>query len=110
MPRVQDVPASRIAGRSDLALAQRMPDPHRTNEAVPEQRLRTQLRTHGLANDACFQIDAPVAKRRTVSIRLRHKAQPHAGSFLAGACNEIWTEIFHEAVTYPQRECTDQPF
>jgi hypothetical protein len=42
------VPAGRITGGSDLALAQRVPHPHDANETVSEQCLRTHLRTSGL--------------------------------------------------------------
>ena len=109
VPQVGDVPAGSIAGRSDLTPAKRMPDPHDTNEVVPEQRLRTHLWTHGLPNDACFQVDASVAQWRAVSVWLRHKPQPQAGSFLADASNEIRSEVLDEAFAGPQCERSDEP-
>ena len=107
-PRDADVPAGRIAGGRDLALAQRVPRSHDADEAVPEQGLRAHLRTGRLPHDAGFQIDGPVAKRRAVLVRLLHEAQPHAGRFLADASDEVRPEVLDEAFAGPQRERSDE--
>ena len=60
--RDADVPAGRITGGSDLALAQRVPHAHDANETVPEQRLHAHLRTRRLPHDTRFQIDRSVAQ------------------------------------------------
>ena len=84
-PRYRDMPAGRISGRRDLALAQRVPLPHDADEAIAEQCLRTQFRTGGLADDAGFQVDGPVTQGRAIPVRLWREAEPHAGRFLADA-------------------------
>ena len=53
-------------------------------------------------------IDGRVAKGRAVLVWLLHEAQPHAGSFLADASNEVRSEVLYEAVTGPQRERSDE--
>jgi hypothetical protein len=89
-------------------LAQLVPHSHHANETVPEQCLHTHLRTRRLPHNASFEIDRAVAKRRAVLVWLLHEAQPHAGSFLADASNEVGPEILHEAFAGPQRERSDQ--
>src|SRR5213080_3301021 len=108
--RDADVLGRSITSGSDLAPAQRMPLSRDTNEAVSEQCLRTDLWTHHRSHNAGFQIDGPVAKRHAVFVGLLHEAQPHAGSFLADASNEVRSEILHKAFAGPQRERSYQLF
>ena len=93
-------------GTAFLALARA----HHANETVAEQCLRTHLRTRCLPHNAGFEIDGAVAKWRAVLIRLRHETQPHAGSFLADARNEVRSEVLHKAFAGPQREGSDELF
>ena len=87
-----------------------MPPAHDANEAVPEQRLRTDLRSGRLSHYAGFQIDGPLAKRRVVLVRLLYEVQPHTGCFPAKACNEGRPEVLRKAVAGPQRERSNQFF
>src|SRR5581483_10290610 len=109
-PRDADVLAGRVTGGGDLAPAQRVPLSHDADETVLEQRLRTDLRTGRLPDNAGFQIDGPVAKRRALFVRLLHEAEPHAGGFLADACDEARSEVFHKALAGPQGERSDELF
>ena len=80
---------------------------------MKRSRNRACARTSGpvvFADDAGFQIDGPVAKRRAVLVRLLHEAQPHAGRFLADARNEVRSEVLHKAFAGPQRERSDELF
>jgi hypothetical protein len=109
-PRDADVPASRITGRSDLALAQRVPHSHDANETIPEQRLCTNLRTSRLPHHASLQIDGPVAKRCALFVWFLHEAEPHARSLLADSSNEIWSEVLNKAFAGTKRERPDELF
>jgi hypothetical protein len=70
--------------------------------------VRPHLRTDRLPHDAGFQIDRPVAQWRAVLVRLLHEAQPHAGSVLADAGNEVRSEVLDKAFAGPQGEGSDQ--
>jgi len=105
-----DVPAGRITGWRDLALAQRVPHAHDANETIPEQCACSHLRTSRLPHHASLQIDRPVAKRRARFVWFLHEAEPHARSLLADASNEVRSEVLHKAVAGPQRERSDEPF
>jgi hypothetical protein len=52
----------------------------------------------------------PSRKWRAVFVWLLHEAQPHAGSFLADASNEVRSEVLHKAFAGPQREHSDELF
>src|SRR3954454_5504238 len=104
------MPAGGITGGSDLALGQRVPHSHDAKKTIPEQGLRAHLRARRLLHDASFQIDGPLSKWRAVFVRLLHEAQPHAGSFLADASDEVRSEVLHKAFAGPQRERSDQLF
>src|SRR6185295_3301634 len=109
-PRDGDVPAVRITGRSDLAFAQRVPRSHDADETIPEQCVGANLRTRRLPDHAGFQIDGPVAKRRALLVGFLHEAEPHAGSLLGGARDEIRSEVLDEAFAGTERERPDEPF
>src|SRR5712671_3410507 len=108
--RDEDVIGRSIASGSDPALAQCVPVSHDADETVSEQALRPHLRTRHLAHNASFQIDAPVTKWRTVSVRLLHEAQPHAGRLPADAGNEVRSKVLHKTFAGPQRECSNELF
>ena len=104
------MPAGGITGGGNLAFAQRMPGANDTDETIAEQSLGPHLRTRRLAHHAGFEIDGPVAKRRTVFVELLHEAQAHAGSFPGEASNEVRSEVLHKAFAGAQRERADQVF
>lgn len=108
-PRDEDMPASGIAGRSDVPLAERMTSPHHADEAVAEQTLRTHLRTRSLPDDPCLQIDACVTKWRAVPVRLQQEAQTYPGRFLADPRDQARSEGLREALAGPQGERPHKP-
>src|SRR5258706_1267192 len=87
-----------------------MPHSHDANHTVSQQTLRPHLRTRHRPHNASFQIDGPVTKWRTVSVRLLHEAQPHAGRLPADASNEVQSKVLHKTFAGPQRECSDELF
>ncbi|MNY15070.1 hypothetical protein D3C86_1482680 [compost metagenome] len=103
-----DVPAGRIPGRGDLALAQRVAGTYDADEAVAEQGLGAQLGAGVLADDAGFQVDAAGAQRRAVFVWLLHKAQAYARRLLCDARNQRRTEVFGKAFAAAQGEGSHQ--
>jgi hypothetical protein len=83
---------------------------HDANETIPEQRVRTNLRTGRLPHHASLQIDGRVAKRRALFVWFLHEAEPHARSLFADASNEIRSEVLNEAFAGTKRERPDELF
>ena len=69
LPRDADMPAGRKTSGRDPAPAERMPLAHDADEAVPVERLGTDLRARRLAHDPGLQIDRSLAKRPAVPVQ-----------------------------------------
>jgi hypothetical protein len=107
--RDEDVPTGGISGGCDPASAERVADAHDADEAVPEQELGPHLRAGRRADDSGLQVDAAVAERAAVPVRLGHEAQAHAGSLPARPGDERRPEILHETVARAQGERSGEP-
>ena len=108
-PRDEDVPAGRIAGGRDLALAQRVPRAHDADEAVAEQRLRAHLRTRRLARRRRF----PDRRCRRAAARCPCPASARSAAARRAPpaptrAMQVRSEILDEAFAGPQRERADQ--
>ena len=105
-----DVSCRGISGGRNLALAQRVPNPHHTDVAVSKQRLRTHLRTNGLVNHARFQINGSVAQRATGLLQLVQEVQSNTGSFGVNASQQSGAEVLHKALARAKTECSIKVF
>jgi len=64
---------------------------------ISEECLHPQFGSGRFLDNASFQIHGPFAKRRATFVRFLHEAQPHAGSLLADASDEVRSEVLHKA-------------
>ena len=67
---------------------------HDADEAVAKQCLGPDFRTGGLANDAGFQINGTVPKRRAVAVGLLQEMQSNGWRLGADACDQRRSEGF----------------
>ena len=87
-----------VARQCDPASAQGMLHSDDTDTPVPEQALRPDLRTRRRLDNSSLEIDAALAKRRAVLVRLREEPQPNAARLFAHAQFYPWPAGDGEAV------------
>src|SRR5262245_10178569 len=100
--------AARVALRRVPTSAQSMSRSHHADPTIPEQRLRTHLRSGRLVYHASLQVDAAFTKRSAVLVWLLHEAQPHARRLGGDAIEDAGPESLHEPLARPQRKRSNE--
>src|SRR4249919_645346 len=97
-PRNQYMRTLGVALGCHLSATQWVTLPNHADEPVAEQPLRADLRPHGLARHAGFEVDHAVAQRRAVLVELRNELKVHVGCFRRDAREHRGPEGFDETL------------